>query len=147
MQPIVVANIESVYDTPFVCAVLYGDDGYLRNSLILPVENDQTAIETICRLIGHYGYFDAEVRTSTPDIYRWCIGEVALSGRILHPSDTAETKRTVKEHAEVLAEIHGLIPPPVPEHKPPLPHWRAKMAKVLHRLLKIIEGDGKYDIT
>lgn len=147
MQPIVVANIESIYDTPFVCAVLYGEDGYFRNSLIIPVEGDQTAIEAICRLIGHYGYFDAEVWTSTPDVYRWCIGEVALSARIMHPSDTAETKRAVRESAEVLAEIHGLIPPLIPEPKPPLPRWRARIAKVLHSLLKIIEGAGKYDIT
>ena len=147
MRPLVIANTHALHGAKFVVALLYGEDGYYRDTLIVREDTPDTAVEIVCRLIGKYGVLDAELWTSTPALYVRCLQEVGIAAEIKHASDTAATERFMRDNADNLADFYGLIPPAPPPPKPLLPPWRARIAKVLRSILKIIEGDGKFDIT
>lgn len=148
MRPLVIANTHALHGAKFVVALLYGEDGYYRDTLIVREDTPDTAVEVVCRLMGKYGVLDAELWTSTTALYVRCLQEVGIAAEIKHASDTAATERFMRDNADNLTEFYELIPPPAPPPpKPPLPRWRMRMAKVLRSILKIIEGDEKYDIT
>jgi hypothetical protein len=133
-----VVNVENLEATPFLVINLY--DKYLVDSLILPYEIPEQAIERIKELLQQH---DCSVLllTSHKDIYALTLSEPGIRGMIKHYDDTKETRSSLKDAEEVLRELYAIEPiVPLPE----LPKWRQKLYLFFIMLTYKIGGSGKY---
>ncbi len=143
MRPLIVSNVERLEATPFLVAILYGQDGQRLDEMIFPFESYELALLIIQELAQRNGVKSFELWTSDNRLYLLSLQTPGIAGTIKHASDTIDTRRMVEYNADILRELYE-IKPLIP--KPPLPKWRAFLVRTIRKLLKIIEGDGKYEI-
>lgn len=143
MRPLITANVERIDATPFLVAILSGEDGYMLDALIIPYESPKAAIDHIRQLAAAYRIETVEIWTSTNELFVESLAVPGVAGTIKHRSDTAATSRIIEQDREVLAELYG-IQPITPKAVPP--KWRAFFIRGLRKVLKQLEGDGKYEI-
>lgn len=147
MRPLVVANFEQIETVQFVVALLYGEDGHLLDGLTLPCDSAAEALAVVLRLAGdHYGGDHIELWTSNTDIYGQSLKTAGVLGEIKHPSDTAATQTYIQQHDDILRDVFGIDRPGPEIVKPKPPKWRAFLIRQVRKLLKKLEGDGKFEI-
>lgn len=149
MRPLIIVETAAIESMTFLSAQLYGPDGHLLDSLIYPWPDHATpeiAVQAVQELAAVHRFDAAELWTSDTRIYAACLSVAGVGAAIKHPSDTASACRAVEDNRAILTELYDIKPviPPVP--LPPLPRWRAVIAKYVRAILKTIEGDGHFGI-
>ncbi|MFT9848972.1 hypothetical protein [Aneurinibacillus sp. REN35] len=143
MRPLIIANVETIEASPFLVAVLYDQDGQRLDELILPFESYELSLLIIRELAERNGVESFELWTSDNRLYLLSLQTPGVAGVIKHTSDTADTGYTIGYNADILKELHDIK---LLVTKPPLPRWRAFLVGAIRKILKQIEGDGKYEI-
>ncbi|MBE0335577.1 hypothetical protein [Paenibacillus sp. 23TSA30-6] len=146
MRPLIIANFERVEDTTFVVSQLFGEDGYLFDTVMYPCDDSAAVIELIRKLAERHRIDTFELWTREPSLYAASLGEIGVAASIKHPSDVASTQCVIEENRDVLIELYGLR---LQEESAPvreLTGWRRALVNVLKKLIKRIEGAVGYGI-
>lgn len=137
---LIICNVEYIESTPFFAAILYDQEGQRLDELILPFESYELALLTVRELADRNGVESFELWTSDNRLYVLSLQTAGIAGVIKHASDTTDTSQMVKHNSEILKELYKLT------LKPPLPKWRAFLVSILSKLIKQVEGDGRYEV-
>ncbi|MGG3622848.1 hypothetical protein ABES25_04705 [Bacillus gobiensis] len=132
MDSFIIANVERLENELFLVVVLYGDDGYIADRVIVPYENAESAVITIAEVA-----YKVDVWSSDTTLYKAMLEVPGLNGIIKHPDDTSETGRQIEELMQILRQEF---------ERPALPRWRKWLSSLFRRMTRLIEGDGKYEI-
>ncbi|MEK4061683.1 MULTISPECIES: hypothetical protein [unclassified Paenibacillus] len=152
MRPLIIVETAAVESAKFLSAQLFDSAGHLLDSLIYPWPDFATpeiAVQAAQELAAAHRIDVVELWTSDIALYAACLSVAGVGAAIKHPSDTVSARRAVEDIREVLIELHGIkrdIPDEPLPSLPPLPRWRAWLAKYIRTLLTKIEGAGKYGI-
>lgn len=133
MRPLLIANIERIEETDFLVAQLFGDDGYLLDTVIRPYESAEVSISYVREFGSTYGIDTLEMWTSNREIYLAALPEIGIGAEIKHASDTLCTRTAAADLREILAEIDTEA-----SADSPLPRWKAyvigKLKGIIHKL-------------
>jgi hypothetical protein len=140
MRPLIVANVEYIEASPFLVAILYGQDGQRLDEMILPFESYELALQQIRELAKEYRIQIVGMWTSDKELYILSLQTPGIAGVIKHPSDTVDTRQTIEHNSELLKELYQLTP------KPPLPRWKAFLVCMFRKILNRLEGADRYEI-
>jgi hypothetical protein len=146
VRPLVITNFERVEDTAFVVAQLFGEDGYLLDTVMYPCDGPANVIELTRKLAERYRIDAFELWTREPSVYAASLGEIGVAASIKHPSDVASTQHVIEENQDVLIELYELRPQNEPAPVRELAGWRRAVVNLLKKLIKRIEGAVVYEI-
>ncbi|AKG35646.1 hypothetical protein [Paenibacillus durus] len=149
MRPLIIVETAAFETMTFLSAQLYGEDGHLLDSVTWPWPygtDASIAVEAARELAEAHQFETFDLWTANTEIYAACLAVAGVAAAIKHPSDTMSARRAVEDNRDILIELYGIKPtaPPIP--LPPLPRWRVMIGRHVRALLKIIEGNGKYEI-
>lgn len=142
MRPLIVVNIERIGATPFISAILYGTDGQQLDEIIVLFESHSNVFAKIRELTRIYNIHTVELWTSNKELYIDSLKIAGIAGALKHVGDTKDTRRIIDRDINILKDLYD-IKPVIP--KPKAPFWRRFLYAQIQKLLKLIEGDGKYE--
>lgn len=143
MKPLITANFEYIEDVQFIVALLYGEDGLLLDVIARQCETPADGIKAIQYLADFYLISTVELWTSNNALYLESLKTAGVPGIIKHPSDTIQTRRVIEQDRDLFIDLYAILPR---LEKPKLPRWRNVLAGAVRKLLKTIEGNGKFEI-
>ncbi|UMR35896.1 hypothetical protein MJ749_25280 [Paenibacillus polymyxa] len=146
MRPLIITNFEPVEDTAFVVAQLFGEDGYLLDTVMYPCDDPATVIGLTCKLAERHHIDAFELWTRESSVYAASLRKVGVAASIKHPSDVVSTQRVIEENRDVLIELYELRPQEEPTPVRELAGWRRAVVNVLKKLIKRKEGSIGYEI-
>jgi hypothetical protein len=136
-------NIESLQGIPFVVMLMYDDKGSQCEQLTMPYEDNDQLVKQIDRLKNSYHIQSIDVWTSSKGIFRHLFDTAGILCFIKHPDDTKICQSVLGTNRELIMDIYKIG---TDGYKRKLPIWRQYLARWLRRILKIVEGNGKYEI-
>lgn len=142
MRPLVIANVEHVEKTPFLVALLYGEDGYLLDEITLPYEGPDAACGLIAEIMRRYRLETVECWTSEQALYVSALSTIGIAVTFKHRLDTGGTREAIERSWDILAEIYELKPK---IRKPKTPKWRLFFIGLVQKILNKLKGDGLYE--
>lgn len=142
MRSLIVANVEKVEATPFLVAILYGEDGQRLDEICLPFVSYSRSIRKIRSLGIAYRIPTIELWTSDNELYIEALKAPGIAAAIKHSSDTNDTRRVINRDYDLLFDLYDIQP-----IKPKLKasKWRSFLILICRKLLKRL-GDGIYEI-
>ncbi|MBY3623623.1 hypothetical protein HGO21_29355 [Acinetobacter sp. CUI P1] len=150
MSPLLIAEYLPFEGITLFCVDIYGEDGQLIQPFVLAISDPSLCICAMRDFAEdrHIDTFD--VWTSDRTLFGACMGEPGITVFAKHPSDTrTAARRNVESDPDIFREMYVPQPEPIAEEAPklpPLPKWRAWIAKHIRKLLTKIERADKYEV-
>ncbi|RED86202.1 hypothetical protein [Cohnella phaseoli] len=132
MRPLVIANIDRIEGAEFLVAQLFGEDGYLMDTVIKRHESDAVAIGYVKDIAEIYGCETPELWTSTREIYVAALNEIGLGASLKHRTDTSSTRRAAEELQSLYADLGA--------SSVELPRWKTRIIIFLKALIQKLGG-------
>ncbi|AZV45176.1 hypothetical protein BAOM_4597 [Peribacillus asahii] len=139
---LIVTNVERVDVTDFIVANIYDDTGQLIDQTIQLFKGYKAAIDLIRSEMYVINQPHFEVWTSDKQLYVDLLAVPGVAVSLKHSDQTQDTRRAIKQEADLLREIYELVPV---EPLPKLPKWRKWLYSKLLKITQLIGGNGKYD--
>lgn len=143
MRPLIIVNIEPLQSVQFLVILMYDDKGSQCEQLTVPYEDNDQLVQRIYQLKKSYQIQSVDVYTSSKDIFRLLFNMPGILCFIKHPDDTKICQSVLVTNRELIMDIYSIG---TDGYKRKLPSWRQCLARWLRRILKIVEGNGKYEI-
>jgi len=141
----IICNIEKLKDVEFIVGVVYVN-GEPKSDFITPYKRTRhEIIDKLQDVAVMYGQAKFELWTSSKEVYMQTVEEPFIYSRFKHESDTAITKRYIKDNKDVLLDIYSdLFPEPEEDSeapKPTPPKWRFFIVRQLEKLTNKLKGE------
>lgn len=141
MRPILISNIETLESQPFFVAILYGEDGYLLDEIVIQFDSWTQIIEKVRDIQTKYRLETIELWTSTKGLYIESLKHAGIAALFKHPSDTIDTRKLIENNIDTIRDFYELQPK-MP--KPAPPKWKAFLFRLLTTLLNRL-GVDRYE--
>ncbi|MFK4388799.1 hypothetical protein ABH916_000727 [Peribacillus frigoritolerans] len=143
MSYLLSANVERVKAGEFIVLNIYDDAGQLSEQTVKPFEGYKAAVDLIRDELYVLNQMHFEAYTSDPKLYGELLAVPGVAVSLKHRDQTADTKASIDQIADVLIELYE-IPPTKP--LAPLPKWRKRLFIMAQKLADTLKGAGKYEI-
>ncbi|MFX3616190.1 MAG: hypothetical protein ACE3JK_01500 [Sporolactobacillus sp.] len=143
MKPLIIVEVALLQNISFLVILMYDEKGNQCEQQSLPYEDDNQVLKRIDRLKESYRVQSLDVWTSNKDIFRLLFDKAGILCFIKHPDDTKICQSVLDTDRELIMDIYNIG---IDGYKRRLPRWRQLLARWLKVVLKIIEGNGKYEI-